>query len=33
MPIWEELADLIRRADRANADASRLLAENERWRQ
>ncbi|MEY9110595.1 hypothetical protein ABH999_006791 [Bradyrhizobium yuanmingense] len=32
MPISEELAVLIRRAERAMADARRLLAENERWR-
>jgi len=30
MPISEELAALIRRAERATADACRLLAENER---
>jgi hypothetical protein len=32
MPISEELAALIRRADQATAAAQRLLAENHRWR-
>ncbi|MBR0938614.1 hypothetical protein [Bradyrhizobium jicamae] len=29
----EELATLIRRADRATADAHRLIGENDLWRQ
>ena len=32
MPISDELAALIRRAERATANARRLLADNERWR-
>ena len=32
MPISEELAALIRRADDATAAAHRLLDENNRWR-
>ncbi|MGY3035411.1 hypothetical protein ACVIIV_004581 [Bradyrhizobium sp. USDA 4354] len=32
MPNSEELAALIRHAERATAEARRLLAENERWR-
>jgi uncharacterized membrane-anchored protein len=32
MPISEELAALIERAEHATTEARRLLAENERWR-
>ena len=32
MPISDELAALLRRADKATAAAHRLLDENERWR-
>jgi hypothetical protein len=33
MEVSEELASLFRRADRATADAHRLIGENDRWRQ
>ena len=33
MDMSEELAALIERAERATADAHRLIGENDRWRQ